>query len=232
MSERSYEIGETVNYFRTEIQGCQSTRVAKARPVRSLMILLTTLTLLFSQSLWADESTPISIKRPIDFYAVVQSGGYLGLISLGAGFTVSNIWDLNIQVGYTPPQVDGSGLAQISAKTSLHPFAWMRPQIDINAPKKIEYDPLYLGAGFTMAIDEDLFFTLPEQYPEAGYYKPTAIHWFPFVGTALRFGDHELFAEYSIADYEFMILVREHDNMEPEDFFKLGSLSLGYLYHF
>ena len=177
-------------------------------------------------------------KKQVDFYAVIQSGGYLGLVSLGTGFTVKQIWDLNLQLGFTPAELAGENITQASVKTSLHPFAWHRPELQIGEESidggndKIEFDPIYLGFGLTIGIDDDLFLKLPSQYPEAGYYAPTAQRWFPFVGSAVRFKSHEIFVEYSVSDIELMILVREHDELKPEDFFKRGSLSLGYLYHF
>ena len=146
---------------------------------------------------------------------VMQTAGYLGALSVGAGYQVTSRYSLDIGFGYTPKSLGGKAIRSISVKNSFDLLPWVTqsaPEWSFN-----------LGLGALFGLDRDLFFILPKQYPRY-YYPPTALRGLLFGSFGYTFDSGVLcYLEWSLHDSEIAGYVRS-PYANPDD---IGSYGIG-----
>lgn len=136
---------------------------------------------------WADEK-----KWYVPDLIISQTAGYVGYVSLGAGYFLTKRWETDLLFGYVPEFIGGDDIYQISWKNSLHPFGLKRYG-------DFRYSPIYIGITTIYGLDDDLHVVLPKRYPR-GYYPPTALHLAVNLGAEARYHKHGIFIEISALD--------------------------------
>lgn len=129
--------------------------------------------------------------------AVLQTGGYAGLISPGISFRFFKRNELVLLGGYIPKKIDGERLSELNFKYQIEPFN--NVHVRLRNGEAIAINPLHLGAGIVYGIHKNLFYKQPAQYP-AGYYMPTAIRFTFNVGTSVSYRRVTLYVDYSALD--------------------------------
>ena len=169
-----------------------------------------------SQSI-AVEQVSEDLEKPFYFpdTFVAQSAGYLGALSLGVGYQVNPVFGFDIAFGYTPKNIAGRPIRNISFKNTFDLMAWLNEE---PTPWSMQ-----IGLGGLYGIDRDLFVVLPEQYSPF-YYQPTALRGLVYGSVAYTFPSQiQTYFEMSFHDSEIAGYFRSpYDN--PKD---LGSYGIG-----
>ncbi|UOQ75329.1 hypothetical protein MUN84_11365 [Hymenobacter sp. 5516J-16] len=112
-------------------------------------------------------------------HAVVQTGGGLGMVAAGVGYSLRDRLDLDILVGYVPKKYAGSTLSLASAKLLYSP--WTLP-----VGEKWSVKPLSVGVYFSYTHgtlnDEE-----PNQYSRGYYWFSTDTRVGPLLGSRLSY---------------------------------------------
>jgi hypothetical protein len=118
-------------------------------------------------------------------YAKLQTGGYIGLATVGLGVELfDGVWRNEMLYGHVPASVAGSAQDSLAWKTDAR-----APVIEFvhgGAPAA-RWIPAYGGGGLIYNLSRRVFARLPEEYP-AKYYPSTALHWELHLGTEIQFG--------------------------------------------
>jgi len=104
-------------------------------------------------------------------YAFVQTGGFVGLLTIGLGYALFDDW-VNVGAAY------GISPAFHSGRTvhTVHLGIGVRP-LELRLSGALKLVP-YAGGGFLVAFGEDYFVDPPARYEPYSdlYYLPTALH--------------------------------------------------------
>ncbi len=185
-----------------------------------------------------DRAPPLLVARPdpntdsdrlgwaVPDYVKLQTGGFLGMFTIGVGYSVfEDRLNLGISYGYVPP-LDGAPAVHLgSAMMELRPI-WFQFARD-----RIRYYPLYLGGGVLIAKGKDLFVSQPAVYPP-DYYPPTGLHTVLLFGSevALRVAQPSWFTRHGL--YVDVVTIDEYlDSLTENRQFRLYdafSTALGY----
>lgn len=135
--------------------------------------------LLLSTTLWANDTLPAPKKsKLIPHYLKTQFAGNIGLVSIGAGYSLAHAHLLTEALyGYVPASVSkGNRIHTITLKNT---YAILKP-----GAKKHHVTPL-IGLTASLETGNNSFVRLPEQFPE-DYYVSNAFHFTGFVGVKHR----------------------------------------------
>lgn len=116
-------------------------------------------------------------------YAVAQTGGFIGLLTVGVGYALfGDRLNLGLAYGISPAFHSGRTVS------SMHLGAGVRP-LEVKLPGDWSFVP-YLGGGFLVAFGSDYFWSQPARYDayDSGYYPPTAWHFTVHLGLEVDFG--------------------------------------------
>ncbi|WP_426489723.1 hypothetical protein [Hymenobacter sp. 102] len=159
-------------------------------------------------------------------HVVLQTGGGLGMVAGGVGFSLKDRLDLDILVGYVPEKYAGSALSLASAKLLFSP--WTLP-----LSPKLSVKPLSVGGYFSYTHgtlnDEE-----PNQYQPGYYWFSTDTRIGPLLGSRLSYalpptasGRHRnlsAYYEFSTNDLYLVSYVQNTKSLSPAD---ILTLSLG-----
>ncbi|RSK48075.1 hypothetical protein [Hymenobacter rigui] len=172
----------------------------------------------------------VSPSNPLPWYrpnhVVLQTGGGLGMIAGGAGFSLKDRLDLDILIGYVPEKYAGSALSLASAKLIYSP--WSLPLHD-----KLTLKPLSVGGYFSYTHgtinDEE-----PDQYQPGYYWFSTDTRVGPLLGSRLSYAlpatasgrsrNLSAYYEFSTNDLYIVSYVQNRRGLSPAD---ILTLSLG-----
>jgi hypothetical protein len=102
-------------------------------------------------------------------YARVQTGGYLGMFTVGVGYSAfRDVLNIGVTYGYVPPRDGAPSIHLGSAMLAVRPLRFALGKDD-----RYFLYPLYIGGGAFVASSPNTFVSQPEVYPP-GYYPPTA----------------------------------------------------------
>ena len=127
-------------------------------------------------------------------YAKLQTGGFLGMFTVGLGWSAfSDHFDVGATYGYAPPNNGGTHVHLFTGICVIRPV-WFEV-----AHKQIRVHPIYVGGGVLVARGPDVFVRQPDVYPP-GYYPPTGLHALVLVGSevGLRVGQPGLIQRHSL----------------------------------
>lgn len=119
-------------------------------------------------------------------YARLQSGGYLGMGTLGVGYSaLRDVINVGVGYGFVPEK------AEAPAVHILHATALVRPlRFGVGSSDRVFVYPLYVGAGVMAALGPNLFIRAPDEYP-GGYYPASGLHYLLLAGAELSVRENE-----------------------------------------
>ena len=168
-------------------------------------------------SLFSSLSYGFEFKAPD--YLSLQTGGYTGFATLGVGYKLNNIWDLETQMGYTPYSLGGIDITTFDLKVR-----WYHSKLILDDNMLLLG---YFSSTFLYSNDKDMFVVLPAKYPRK-YYDPSAIRWLFTFGSMFQIHDkYSFYIDYSYTDVE---LTKYYNNYEYLSLQNLGSIGLGIKY--
>jgi hypothetical protein len=170
----------------------------------------------------------------IPAYIMTQTGGYMGVATLGAGWEVGKgplSFEVDLQAGYSPAFVTEESLFQLDSKLEWHPFGGNSIELPVG-DRSIRIDPIYLALGLIYGMHKNLFVKVPSQYPEEGYYPPTARRLAPSLGLSATYGLNTVFLELTTLDVQIGALFRDSAYLDWDSFKSMGTWGAGYKLHF
>jgi hypothetical protein len=156
----------------------------------------------------------------------LQTGGFLGMFTLGVGYSAfADRLNLQLTYGFVPP-LDGAPRVHLFTGTVV-----LRPLWFNLAEERVRVYPLYAGGGVLIARGRDLFVSQPAVYP-ADYYPPTGLHGMILIGSevALRVDPPNAFTRHSLY-LEFVTIDEYLDSLTQNRQFRLYdafSTAIGY----
>jgi hypothetical protein len=104
-------------------------------------------------------------------YFRLQTGGFLGMFTVGVGYSaLRDVLNVGVGYGYVPP-LDGAPHVHLgNATLTIRPLRW-----SLGSNDRFYYYPIYVGCGGMLASSPNLFATQPAVYPQ-GYYAPNALN--------------------------------------------------------
>lgn len=161
----------------------------------------------------------------------LQTGGYLGLITLGVGYSALQVLDADVYYGFVPAAVGGHDIHTLAGRISAHP-----PGLCI-APN-LRWTIVSAGLGVLIGFGRGYFIDSPSPH-RSDYYPETALRSFLSLGTELHLlqaSDHDaVFASHGVL-LELTALDRYVDvwldNTDVIDAWQAWSLSFGYVASF
>jgi hypothetical protein len=158
-------------------------------------------------------------------HAKLQMGGYLGLATIGVGYTPLSVLDVEVFYGWVPKAVGGTDIHSLALRLSGHVRGWC-------VTPKIRWTYLSGGIGGLMTFGRGFFFASPDPLPTR-YYPVTAAHALVHLGSELSFvssnGDlfsaHGAFLELTAFD-EYVL--QWLDNTSAIAPWEPWSMTLGY----
>lgn len=191
-------------------------------PARGLAGLLGAVLMTWTLPATAQPDDPVAWVLPD--YAKVQTGGWLGLATIGLGWEIFNdTVNATAYYGYVPKSVGGTTIHSVTWNVSLRPMT-----VPLG---EVSWEPVYVGLGAVYAFGRDFFLDTPERYPEDEYYPATGRRMLLSVGTEFRattdthFRSHGAFLEVTAVDH-YLKLRRE--DREHVRWSAALSLSAGY----
>lgn len=159
-------------------------------------------------------------------HVVVQTGGGLGMIAAGAGYSLKDRLDLDVLAGYVPKKYGGSTLSIFSAKLLYSP--WTLP-----LSQKVSLKPLSVGGYFSYTRG-NLNDEKPGQYYKGYYWFSTNKRVGPLLGSRLSYAlpptatgrARNLSAYYELGSNDLYLIsyVQNTKGLSPAD---ILTLSLG-----
>jgi hypothetical protein len=167
---------------------------------------------------------------PLGWYvpdrAKLQTGGYLGLVTVAVGYSAFDVLDFDLYYGWVPEAVGGIDIHSVAARAGVR-----APGLCLGSSLRWTY--LQGGIGGLMTFGKNFFVVNPSRYPGDYYYPVTALRAFLSVGTALEFlqspaslvSSHGVFVEVSALDEYLVPWIK---NAETISLWDVWSLSVGY----
>jgi hypothetical protein len=182
---------------------------------------------------WSSPAAALSCRAPVESrawylpaYARAQTGGYLGALTIGAGYTPWRVLELGAYYGWVPEQLGGVHIHSVALRVGA------RVRGICVTP---DWNWIYVTGGVTALFTrgEGFFVSVPERYDDSRYYRPTGVRGLLSVGTALSHRDRDgsilstqgPFLEISALD-EYLRLWAKSPHAEP--FLSTLSTSVGY----
>ena len=137
-------------------------------------------------------------------YLDVQSGSLMGLVHISAGVSVFKNHHLSSGLGYVPKLDNHHEMSLLSLR-----YRYQQPY-QVQLTQTLRISPLNFGLSLLVGSHEDLFVSLPSQYPDDDYYYPTAIRWLFNYQSILHLSTTlELYFDISILEVGVISYVRE-----------------------
>jgi hypothetical protein len=158
-------------------------------------------------------------------HARLQTGGYLGALIVGVGYTAFHALELDTYYGWVPSNLGGKNIHTIALRVSGHLPGWC-------LTRQLRWTWLYFGIGGLHTFGRGFFVRSPDPFPPR-YYPVTATRPFFGVGRELTLltsptaplTSHGVFAEANAQDqYAFEWL----DNTSQIQPWEVWSLAFGY----
>lgn len=164
-------------------------------------------------------------------YAKVQSGGYVGALTLGVGYLFfDQRLDLATLYGFVPGALGGTThhILALAARGRVPGLCLTR---------ELNWVYVYGGAGVLFTFGDGFFVRVPERYHDPRYYRATASRWTFTLGSELALRQrtkggaiaHALYWEVSALDVYIAIWLR---NPGSVSFVSMFSSSVGYRLQF
>lgn len=152
--------------------------------------------------------SPYMLASEKGVYLDVQSASLMGLVHGSVGYEFSERHHVMAGLGYVPRLDDHREMALASVRYRYqNPMQWNFEITD----QTITFKPFNLGAGLLYAKHDDLFVSLPSQYP-AGYYGPTGLRAIFNYQAIVQFdASLEVYLDISIVDFGLAYYIREPD---------------------
>jgi hypothetical protein len=166
---------------------------------------------------------PFAYSSEKGVYIDVQSGSLMGLVHASAGYEYTDRHHVMGGLGYVPKLDEHRemGLASIRYRYQ-NPMQWSFAALDRDWTIK----PFNLGIGLLYADHDELFVSLPEQYPD-GYYGPTGLRAIFNYQAIVQFdASFEAYLDISVIDFGLAYYIREPDFFyENYDFLGLDGIT-------
>ncbi|MCA8832935.1 hypothetical protein [Hymenobacter pini] len=157
-------------------------------------------------------------------HVVLQTGGGLGMVAGGVGFSLKDCLDLDILVGYVPEKYAGSALSLASAKILYSPWT-------LSVGQRFSVKPLSVGGYFSYTHgtinDEE-----PDQYSPGYYWFSTDTRVGPLLGSRVSYAlpptaagrSRNLSAYYELGTNDLYIVsyVQNTKGLSPADILVLS----------
>jgi hypothetical protein len=160
-------------------------------------------------------------------HAKLQTGGYLGLITLGVGYSAWQMLDVDVYYGWVPEGVGGTDIHALAARISMHP-----PGLCI--ARDLRWTMISAGLGGLMTFGRGFFLLSPDPHP-ANYYPMTGLrvlfslatelHFVPPCEPSSVFSSHGLVVELTALDQYLFTWLGNSSVIDPWD---VWSMTLGY----
>jgi hypothetical protein len=158
-------------------------------------------------------------------HAKLQTGGYLGLLAVGVGYSALQMIDVDGYYGWVPGASNGPSIHALGLRASGHVKGWC-------ITSKARWIYFSLGVTALATFGRGFFLGSPEPFPRR-YYPVTAVRPLFTVGNELSirqsgngpFAAHGAIVEITTVDQYFLEWLDNTDVIEPLD---VWSLSLGY----
>ncbi|WP_046244625.1 hypothetical protein [Hymenobacter terrenus] len=123
---------------------------------------------------------PVERKWYRPEHLLLQTGGGLGMVTVGAGYEFSrNRLETDVLVGYVPKRYAGSALGVFSVKLMYSPFR-------LRVMEQVQVLPITLGAYFS-STQGNLNDGVKDQYPTDYYWFSTNKRYGPLLGGRLTY---------------------------------------------
>lgn len=158
-------------------------------------------------------------------YAKVQTGGYLGALTLGAGYAPWQVLEIGAYYGWVPAPLGGVNIHSVALRLGARVRGTCVAR---------DWNWVYLtgGVGALFTAGDGFFLTVPERYHDQHYYRQTGARGLLTVGTELSrrqsggpIATQAAFVEVTTID-EYLRLWAKSPRAEP--FLATLSTSLGY----
>lgn len=154
-----------------------------------------------------------------DVFLNAQHSGYAGNTAVGLGYAGSN-FGADALYGWTPERLAGHDVRSLGLKGLWYLFA-------VGHEAEVCVRP-YLGLGAFYSPDDELFLSLPDQYPKS-YYVPSALR--PALLTGIRLQMNNSFSaslEFALLDSELAYV----KNRGGVSYNQVGSVGFALHYNF
>jgi hypothetical protein len=159
-------------------------------------------------------------------HAKVQTGGYLGALTLGAGYAPWQVLEVGAYYGWVPASLGGVDIHSVALRLGARVRGTCVAR---------DWNWVYLtgGVGALFTAGDGFFLTVPERYHDPNYYRRTGVRGLLTVGTELNrrqsggsfVASQGVFVEVTTID-EYLRLWAKSPRAEP--FLATFSTSLGY----
>lgn len=154
----------------------------------------------------------------------LQTGGMLGMLTLGVGYEALSVLALDGYYGWVPEAVGGTEVHSVAARVAVRSKG-------VCLTDHMGWRILSIGTGALLTFGDGFFVTQPDRYPPR-YYRETALRGFVSAGTMLELLHPEssvvastgAFIEVTALDVRVFAWGR---NLDTLSFWDLWSLSLG-----
>lgn len=158
-------------------------------------------------------------------HAKVQTGGYLGLFTVAAGYSAIDLLDFDVCYGWVPGSIGGTDIHSLALRVGAH------VAVMCFAPD-LSWTYLTGAVGAVMTFGDVFFLTTPNRYPD-GYYAETAVRGILTLGGEIEahqpagspFALHALFVEVSVLDEYLLVWLKNPREAAP---WEVWSFSFGY----
>lgn len=160
-------------------------------------------------------------------YARVQSGGFLGLVNVAAGYSaLRDMLNVQLEYGFVPAFEKQSSVHFGAGLLLVRPW-----RVALGPRDRFWLYPVYLGGGVMVASAKGLFIRQPEIYPK-GYYPPNGFHFLALLGAELAFrpDDGQFFTRHALTVEvitldQYVDAISQNRSMSP---FAAFSTAVGY----
>lgn len=171
------------------------------------------------------ERPPESRSFHVPDHVKLQTGGYLGLATVGLGISaLGDVLNATGYYGWVPRAVGGRDISSFALVLALRPPAVRQ--------RRVHWIPVYAGLGALYVRGDGFFVLTPDEYPPA-YYPPTGIRMLGLLGSELgvhtRSGSgvssHGAFIELVVLDIYAHHWLENTSTLSP---FEIVSTAVGY----
>lgn len=191
--------------------------------------------LLLTSSAAAQNCRPDVSERRwyVPSHATVQTGGYLGALTLGGGYSAwREVLDVSAYYGWVPAVLGGIDLHSLGLRVGLR----VRGEC-LTSDWNWVYLSSALGAVFALGGGEGFFLRVPSRYGDEQYYRRTGVRALLTIGTELQhreargsaFAAQAVFVELTTLDEYLRLWVK---SPQAEPLWSTFSTSFGYRLRF
>jgi hypothetical protein len=158
-------------------------------------------------------------------HARLQTGGYLGMLTVGVGYSAFDALDVDVYYGWVPEPVGGRDIHSVALRLGTHVRG-------LCVTRDVRWIFLSAGIGGVTTFGERFFLVSPEPFPSS-YYQETMVRSFLSIGTELAFrvreasliAGHSAFIEVTALDEYVLVWLK---NVRTRSAWDPWSLTIGY----